>query len=231
MYLVVGLGNPGRKYEKTRHNVGFMVVERLVRSHGLGELKEKFSGVFTRGELSLGGVPHPVAVLEPLTFMNLSGDSVQPASAFLKVEPARVIVVHDELDLPWKTVRLKMGGGHAGHNGLRSIVGRLGTPEFARVRVGIGRPPAGFRGDVADYVLSDFDAMERAELDDVIASACTAIERVIEYGVLAAMNALHGAPAQAGASGPVGAAGTSGKPEKSEKSGKGRARSRRDPQT
>lgn len=192
MHLVVGLGNPGKKYERNRHNVGFMVVERLASSHGLGDFKEKFSGVWAKGELSTGGSRHPVALLKPLTFMNLSGDSVQPAAAFLKVVPASVIVVHDELDLPWRDVRLKVGGGHAGHNGLRSIIGRLGTPEFTRVRVGVGRPPAGFKGDVADYVLQDFDALERAELPDVVDRACAAVEQVVALGAQAAMNAVNG---------------------------------------
>jgi PTH1 family peptidyl-tRNA hydrolase len=189
--LVVGLGNPGKKYEKNRHNVGFMVVERLARSHGLPDFKEKFSAVWTKGEIAVGGGRHPVALLEPQTYMNLSGDSVQPAAAFLKVEPSRVIVVHDELDLPWRDVRLKVGGGHAGHNGLRSIIQRLGTPEFVRVRVGVGRPPPGFRGDVADYVLADFDAMEKSELPDVVDRAALAIEKVVADGVAAAMNAVN----------------------------------------
>jgi peptidyl-tRNA hydrolase, PTH1 family len=191
VYLVVGLGNPGRKYEKNRHNVGFMVAERFARAHGLPELKEKWSGVFTKGEIALGEKRHAVTVLEPRTYMNLSGDSVQPAAAFLKVEAPQVIVVHDELDLPWKEVRLKVGGGHAGHNGLRSIIQRLGSPDFVRVRVGIGRPPPGFAGDVADYVLQDFDAMERAELVDVVETAVRAVEKVIADGATAAMNALH----------------------------------------
>jgi PTH1 family peptidyl-tRNA hydrolase len=123
--------------------------------------------------------------------MNLSGDSVQLAAAFLKVAPANVIVVHDELDLPWKDVRVKVGGGHAGHNGLRSIIQRLGTPDFVRVRVGIGRPPPGFKGDVADFVLQDFDAMERAELPDVVDRAAAAVEKVVASGVAAAMNATN----------------------------------------
>ena len=191
MHLVVGLGNPGKKYEKNRHNIGFMVVERLARSHGLPDFKEKFSAVWTKGEASIGGRRFPIALLEPQTFMNLSGDSVQPAAAFLKTEPANVIVVHDELDIPWKDVRLKIGGGHAGHNGLRSIIGRLGSPEFVRVRVGIGRPPPGFKGDVADFVLQNFDAMENAELGDVVSRACEAIERVIADGLTPAMNAVN----------------------------------------
>lgn len=191
MHLVVGLGNPGKKYAKNRHNIGFMVVERLASAHGLPEFKEKFSAVWTKGEASVGGRRFPIALLEPQTFMNLSGDSVQPAAAFLKTEPANVIVVHDELDIPWKDVRLKVGGGHAGHNGLRSIIGRLGTPDFVRVRVGIGRPPPGFKGDVADYVLQNFDAMENAELGDVVDRACNAIERVLADGLTAAMNAVN----------------------------------------
>jgi PTH1 family peptidyl-tRNA hydrolase len=191
MHLVVGLGNPGKKYEKNRHNVGFMVVERLARSHGLPDFKEKFSAVWTKGEIATGGGRHPVALLEPQTFMNLSGDSVQPAAAFLKVEPGRVIVVHDELDLPWRDVRLKVGGGHAGHNGLRSIIQRLGSPEFVRVRVGVGRPPPGFKGDVADFVLHDFDAMEKAELPDVVDRAVSAIENVIADGIARAMNSVN----------------------------------------
>lgn len=175
-----------------------MAVERLARSHGLSDFKEKFSGVWTKGEASVDGARHPFAVLEPQTFMNLSGDSVQPAAAFLKVQPSHVIVVHDELDLPWKDVKIKVGGGHAGHNGLRSIIARLGTPEFVRVRVGIGRPPPGFKGDVADYVLQDFDGMESAELGDVVDRACAAVEKVMALGALAAMNALHGPPPKPG---------------------------------
>jgi len=194
VYLVVGLGNPGKKYEKNRHNVGFMVVERLARAHGLPDFKEKFSGTWTRGELAVGGGRHPVALLEPLTFMNLSGDSVQPAAAFLKVDLPQIIVVHDELDLPWNDVRLKVGGGHAGHNGLRSLIQRLGKPDFARVRVGVGRPPRGFKGDVADFVLHDFDASERAELPDVIDRACAAVEKVVASGIAAAMNAVNTKP-------------------------------------
>lgn len=191
MYLVVGLGNPGKKYENNRHNVGFMVLERLSQAHGLPAFKDKFRAVWTRGEISAAGVRSPVALLAPQTYMNLSGESVQPAAAFLKVAPPSIIVVHDELDLPWGEVRLKVGGGHAGHNGLRSIIQRLGTPEFVRVRVGIGRPPPGFRGDVADYVLRDFDPVERAELPDVVDRACAAIERVVGAGITAAMNAVN----------------------------------------
>ena len=187
MFLVVGLGNPGKKYAKNRHNVGFMAVEAIREREALPDFKEKFSGVFSRGATRSG----ELVLLEPLTFMNLSGDSVQPASAFFKVQPAEVVVIHDELDVPFGEVRVKVGGGHAGHNGLRSIIARLGTPDFVRVRVGIGRPPAGFKGEVADFVLADFDASERAELPDVLDRAVDAAMRVAKDGALAAMNVVN----------------------------------------
>ncbi|MDP9152346.1 MAG: aminoacyl-tRNA hydrolase [Myxococcota bacterium] len=178
MYLVVGLGNPGREHEGQRHNVGFEVVDALRRAEGWPDYKPKFSGLWTRGRLA----DEDVVLLQPQTFMNLSGESVQPAAAFLKVEPPRIVVVHDELDLAWRDVRLKAGGGHAGHNGVRSIIQLLGTPEFARVRVGIGRPPAGFRGEISDWVLSRFDASERAELPGVIATAVEGVRHVVGGG-------------------------------------------------
>jgi PTH1 family peptidyl-tRNA hydrolase len=186
--LVVGLGNPGREHEGSRHNVGFMVVDALRRSEGWPDYRPKFSGCVTQGELS--GTGAAVAILKPHTYMNLSGDSVQPAAAFLKVPSQNIVVVHDELDLPWREVRLKVGGGHAGHNGLRSIIQRLG-PDFVRVRVGIGKPPAGFRGDGAEWVLSSFEPIERAELPGVLDVALSAIRRVVRDGVAAASNVVN----------------------------------------
>jgi peptidyl-tRNA hydrolase, PTH1 family len=191
VFLVVGLGNPGRKYERTRHNVGFLVVDRLAQAHAFPDFKEKWNARWAKGEIVANGRPHPAALIEPQTYMNLSGDSVQPAAAFLRVPTDAIIVVHDELDLPWGDVRLKVGGGHAGHNGLRSMIQRLGGPDFVRVRVGIGRPPAGWAGDVADFVLSDFDPIQRAELPDVCARAASAVEAVVVEGVKAAMNRLN----------------------------------------
>jgi PTH1 family peptidyl-tRNA hydrolase len=180
MVLVVGLGNPGKSYESHRHNVGFIAVDALRDSVGAPDYRDKFSAAFTKSDA--------LAILKPQTFMNRSGDSVQPCAAFLKVEPGAIVVVHDELDLPFGDVRLKVGGGHAGHNGLRSIMSRLGSPDFVRVRVGIGRPPAGFPGPVADFVLSPFNPSERAELPDVVARAVTAIRDVVDKGIDAAMN-------------------------------------------
>ena len=160
MLLVVGLGNPGKEYAAHRHNVGFMAVDELARRVPAPTRSGEVQGEYAQGRARAASRS---ILLKPMTFMNESGRSVQAAMAFFKVAARRAcIVLHDELDLPFGDVRLKVGGGHAGHNGLRSIIARLGTGDFGRVRVGIGRPPPGFRGEVADYVLSSFDAVERA---------------------------------------------------------------------
>jgi PTH1 family peptidyl-tRNA hydrolase len=196
MWLVVGLGNPGKKYEANRHNVGFMAVDEIARAESLGDFRDKFSGLFSRGSASFGDV----AVLKPMTFMNLSGDCVQPCAAFLKIAPKEIIVIHDELDVPFGDVRIKFGGGHAGHNGLRSLIDRLGTPDFIRVRVGISRPPPEFRGDVADSVLANFDSSEKAELPKVIEKAVAAAVAIQKHGLDVAMNRLNAkAPIRNGA--------------------------------
>jgi PTH1 family peptidyl-tRNA hydrolase len=196
VFLVVGLGNPGREHEGNRHNVGFRVADELQGRLRWPDFRDKFKGRFTRGDLPPSGgaasaMGRPVALLKPQTYMNLSGESVQPAAAFLKVPPDHIVVVHDELDLAWRDVRLKVGGGHAGNNGVRSIIQQLGTPDFVRVRIGIGKAPAGFRGSGADWVLSNFDAVERAELPEVIDAAIDAVCRVIREGTAAAMNAVN----------------------------------------
>jgi peptidyl-tRNA hydrolase, PTH1 family len=190
--LIAGLGNPGRAYEDNRHNVGFRVVDALRECEGLPEFKAKFSGVWSRGHIA----GHPVALLKPQGYMNLSGDSVQPAAAFLKLAPEDLVVVHDELDLAWKDVRIKVGGGHAGHNGVRSIIQRIGSPAFVRVRVGIGKPATGQQA--ADWVLSDFGAVERAELSDVVGVAVGAVRSIVEHGPAAAMNRFNARLAPAG---------------------------------
>jgi PTH1 family peptidyl-tRNA hydrolase len=188
VHLVVGLGNPGRDCEKNRHNVGFMVVDALAHAHGFSDGRAKYGGLFSRGILA----DRDVALLKPSTFMNLSGESVQAAAAWLKVAPREIIVVHDELDLPWKTVRLKLGGGHAGHNGLRSVIQCLGSAEFVRLRVGIGRPPASFLGEVSDWVLSNFDMGETADLGGVVDIAKETVVQVLRGGFEAATAQLHG---------------------------------------
>jgi PTH1 family peptidyl-tRNA hydrolase len=194
--LVVGLGNPGREYEGNRHNLGFMAADELCRAERWPDFKTKFSGLWTRGQL--GG--QDAVLLKPQTFMNLSGDSVQPAAAFFKIAPKDIVVIHDELDLPWRDIRLKFGGGHAGNNGIRSMIERLGTPDFARVRVGIGKAPPGFRGQVADWVLSNLDAVERAELPGVLDEALGAVRSLAADGLAAAMNRVNTkvAPGKAG---------------------------------
>jgi peptidyl-tRNA hydrolase, PTH1 family len=181
--LIVGLGNPGREYAATRHNVGWMAIDRLASDLGAPEPRKKFHGDCAKASIE----GRDCILLEPGTYMNDSGRSVEAAARFYRTEPADMIVVHDEVDLGFGDVRLKQGGGHAGHNGLRSIVQHLGTADFVRVRVGIGRPPAGFSGDMADWVLSQFSASDRAELPDVISRAVGAIRRVAEVGLAQAM--------------------------------------------
>jgi peptidyl-tRNA hydrolase, PTH1 family len=184
MRIVAGLGNPGAQYRKNRHNAGFEVVDRLIARWNAPALKEKFSAL--TGKASFRG--EDVVLIEPMTYMNLSGEPLQKAMAFYKVALSDVIVVHDELDLPWRDVRVKTGGGHAGHNGLRSIIQHCGGPDFVRVRVGIGKPP---RGTTESWVLGDFDAMESAELPGVLEAAALSVEAVLEHGAAAAMNKLH----------------------------------------
>jgi PTH1 family peptidyl-tRNA hydrolase len=184
MFLVAGLGNPGPEYEKNRHNVGFMVVDSLAERWKAGALRDKFRGRFVK--TAHRGVD--VVLLEPLTYMNLSGESVQKAMAFFKVPLERVIVVHDELDLPFGQVRIKVGGGAAGHNGIKSVTQVCGGPAFLRIRVGIDGER---RGGGEDYVLSDFSAAERAELPDVLDLAARCVEGIVTDGAEKAMNRLH----------------------------------------
>ncbi len=190
MWLIVGLGNPGREYASHRHNVGFMVIDELARRVRADSFRDKFSAQYAKAEIE----GQAAILLKPETFMNLSGRSVQPAMAFFKVQPSELLVIHDELDLPFGELRLKLGGGHAGHNGLRSIMSSIGPGDFGRLRFGIGRPPAEFRGDVANYVLSSFDAVERATLPDLLTKASDAVLDVCRRGFSAAMNARNTRP-------------------------------------
>ena len=186
MILVVGLGNPGARYVETRHNLGFMVVERAVARSAGGPFRERFAGRVA--PFSLGG--ESLLGLLPQTFMNQSGGSVQPCAAFYKLEPGSVLVVHDELDLPFGELRLKQGGGDAGHRGLGSVTQHLG-PDYVRLRVGIGRPPPEFLGDAADFVLQAFAPQERAALDEVLDRSVEAIALFASRGLSAAMNTVH----------------------------------------
>lgn len=181
IHLIAGLGNPGPKYARHRHNVGFMVVDALAERWGAPVFRDKFKGLVSK--VSVGG--EEVILLKPQTYMNLSGTSVRPAMHFFKVPVTGLLAVHDELDLPWPSVRLKKGGGIAGHNGLRSLVEHCGSTDFNRCRIGIGRPP---RGPIESYVLSDFSELEAAELPDVIEKAADAVEAVVRHGIVDAMN-------------------------------------------
>jgi len=172
MKLIVGLGNPGAKYAKNRHNIGFMALDQIGSDHGFGPWKGKFQGSISEGRFG----SDKVILLKPETFMNLSGQSVGEAMRFHKLDPADVIVFHDELDLAPGKVRLKTGGGHAGHNGLRSIHQHI-TPEYDRVRLGIGHP--GHKDAVAGYVLRDFAKADQDWLDDVLRGIGDGIEQLV----------------------------------------------------
>ncbi|MCM0019130.1 MAG: aminoacyl-tRNA hydrolase [Tagaea sp.] len=162
MKLLVGLGNPGPEYAANRHNIGFLALDAIAAKHRFGPWKRRFHGETCEGFVD--GMK--VVALKPLTFMNLSGQSVGEAARFLKVAPADTIVIHDELDLPQAKLRTKIGGGHGGHNGLRSIDAHLGTKDYVRVRLGIGHP--GDKDLVSDYVLHDFGKGERAWVRDLL---------------------------------------------------------------
>ena len=183
--LIVGLGNPGPKYEGTRHNIGFAAVDALAQRYQMTVTQSKFHGVYTTG--IIGG--HDVALLKPLTFMNLSGKSVAPALNFFNVTPDRLIVLHDELDVELGQMKIKEGGGHGGHNGLRDIVAKIGTREFIRLRLGIGRPE---HGDVTHHVLGRFRPDETVAVDRLLDDACDAVEVVLKEGAAAAQNRFHG---------------------------------------
>ena len=179
--LIAGLGNPGRAYADTRHNVGFMVADELARRHG-GSWRAKFSGDLADVRLD----DLRLAVLKPQTYMNESGRSVGAAVRFFKVQPERLLVVHDEVDLEPGRLQARLGGGLAGHNGLRSLAQHLGTPEFARLRIGVGRPERGDPRPVADFVLSPFPP--EVDVDGLVARAADAVETVAREGVEEAQN-------------------------------------------
>jgi peptidyl-tRNA hydrolase, PTH1 family len=174
--LVAGLGNPGREHERNRHNVGRMVVEELGRRHGVS-WRSKFSGRL--GDVRIDS--RKVGLLAPETYMNESGRAVAPAARFFKVEPTSLLVVHDEGDFDLGRLQLRAGGGLAGHNGLRAVAAQLGTQEFLRLRVGVGRPARGDPRDLADYVLADFEPADDAET--VVARGADAVEALVRDGL------------------------------------------------
>lgn len=188
MILVVGLGNPGSRYADTRHNVGFRVVERVAeRTPGAGAWREAFEGQFAPATIA----GQEAGLLQPWTFMNASGRSVRAASSHFGLAPAEILVVHDELDLGFGQLRLKLGGGDAGHRGLRSITQELGSADYGRLRLGIGRPPPDFVGGVVDFVLQGFPLAGRTELLRVLDRAAEAVELVAGSGLPAAMSTIN----------------------------------------
>jgi PTH1 family peptidyl-tRNA hydrolase len=192
-WLVVGLGNPGPRYAGNRHNVGALVIDELASRHGGARLKShKARAAVAEVRLGVlpGGAPGPRAVLAvPSSFMNESGGPVKALMQFYGVDPDHLVVLHDELDIPAGEVRLKRGGGEGGHNGLRSVSSALGTKDYTRVRVGIGRPPG--RMEPADFVLRDFSPTERKELPFLVADAADAAEQLVAEGLTAAQQRWH----------------------------------------
>ncbi|MBX3129425.1 MAG: aminoacyl-tRNA hydrolase [Polyangiaceae bacterium] len=187
MILAVGLGNPGPRYEWTRHNVGAWAARRAAAAAGAGPFRARFSGLLAEGRIG----DEPVAYLLPQTFMNASGQSVREAVEVLGVDVGQLVVLHDELDLPAGVVRLKQGGGEAGHRGLRSVSEQLGTRDYVRVRIGIGRPDPAFEGDVADFVLEAVPSAERARLLVSADRAAEAVSSIALSGVASAMNEIN----------------------------------------
>lgn len=181
MKLIVGLGNPGSKYEGTRHNIGFMIARRLAEQSGIALKRQGHQGIYGVGRIA--GIE--AMILLPQTFMNISGTSVTSAYKSLGIPPGDLIVIHDDIDLPFSRLRLRIGGGHGGHNGIRSIAATLGSGDFCRLKIGVGRPQA---GEVADYVLGNFDATERQQLPELLDLAVQVIEKIATHGSAAAMN-------------------------------------------
>ena len=179
--LIIGLGNPGRKYARNRHNIGFMALDRLARRHGLAFTRQKGKAKITNG--AIGG--QRVILAKPQTYMNLSGQSVAALAKFFKIPAEQIMVIHDDLDLAPASLRLRPGGSSGGHRGLKSIIENLGSQDFARTRIGIGRPT---HGDPVDYVLKNFTADEWIDMDRTLDRAIEAIEHWLAHGIDSTMN-------------------------------------------
>ena len=193
-WLVVGLGNPGPEYAATRHNVGAMVVDELAESVGARLARHKRAHAqAAETKLGIPGSVVPVVLVEPMSFMNESGGPVKALMSFYGIEPDRLVVVHDELDIAFATLRVKFGGGDNGHNGLKSIRRALGTGDFFRVRVGIGRPPG--RQDPAEFVLKAFGSTERKYLPDLLTRGAGAVEALVLDGLESTQNRFNADPA------------------------------------
>jgi PTH1 family peptidyl-tRNA hydrolase len=184
--LIVGLGNPGQQYERTRHNAGFWFIDAIARTHGINLKSEnKFHGEVGKGRID----GEEVWLLKPMTFMNKSGQGIAALARFYKIDAENILIAHDELDLAPGTVRLKKGGGHGGHNGLRDTVAQLGTKEFQRLRLGIGHP--GHASQVSGYVLSKAPAIDQALTEGAIDKALDSLSLIVSGDLQKAMNQLH----------------------------------------
>jgi peptidyl-tRNA hydrolase, PTH1 family len=185
-HLIVGLGNPGREYELTRHNIGFLVIDGLAERWGVQVNKYKFKALVGENRK-----PHQrVLLIKPQTFMNLSGNSVGSFYRFYKPPLDQLLLIFDDLDLPFGTVRIRKSGGSSGHKGMKSIIDQLGTEEFPRIRVGVGRPPG--KMNSADYILDKFRKSEKSDLDLILSDCTDAVETIIENGIEMAMNRFNG---------------------------------------
>jgi len=182
----VGLGNPGNAYRLTRHNMGFMVVDRLATVHGILMGENRFDTVFGHGKM--GGLP--VVLAKPMTFMNRVGPAVSNLGRLFALGLQDILVIHDDIDIPFGKLKIKRKGGDGGHNGVKSLIAALGSDVFMRIRVGIGRPETG--QDMSAYVLADFDDQQKVLLGDIISTAQTAAETVLFNGPSEAMNQFHG---------------------------------------
>lgn len=182
--LIVGLGNPGAKYANTRHNVGWMALDAFAKKHGVSVEKSGFQGVY--GEMRWGPSAEKVILLKPLTFMNLSGRSIAPAAHFYKIDPAEILVVYDDMEIDVGRLRMRLKGSAGGHNGMKSAIAELGTQEFPRLRIGVGRPLPGWQ--VVDWVLSTFNADDAATIAGTLPKTVEAIETFLTDGITKAMN-------------------------------------------
>lgn len=184
--MIVGLGNPGKDYQKNRHNVGFMAIDKIAQEFGIENKKVKSKAIIMEGKKD----NKKIILVKPQTFMNLSGSAVASLVHFFKINPENLIVIHDDLDLPSLSIRLRPGGGAGGQKGVASIIQNLGTQQFSRVRIGIGRPPG--RMDPADYVLQNFPKQEEKELPFLFDTVTKAVECILDSGIEIAMNKFNG---------------------------------------
>ena len=180
-WLVVGLGNPGDKYSSTRHNIGFMVADELANRFKGKFSSHKYRALVSEVRLGVGSEAPKLIIVKPSTYMNDSGNAVAPLAKYFNTAPQQIIAIHDELDIPFNAIRVKLGGGDNGHNGLKSLTQSLSTPEYFRIRVGIGRPTT--PQDTADYVLDNFSKAERSVVPDLALRACDAIESLVNKGL------------------------------------------------